>query len=88
MKFNNNQDKYKVKQIIDKNLIIFLENNNLLDVFIDRIIRNNPCLRFDDKKFKISSISAAFIWKETFEGNDFWKNLSAKYRQFMQFVEM
>ena len=38
MKFDNDQGRYKVKQIIDKRLIKFLEKKDLLNVFIDRVI--------------------------------------------------
>lgn len=80
MKFDNNQGRYKVKQIIDKRLIKFLERKELLAVFIDRVIEcgcNKEFLKKND--FKIPSISSAFIWSATIEGDEYWDKLNREY---------
>lgn len=80
MKFNNDQGRYKVKQIIDKRLIKFLEKKDLLNVFIDRIIEseyNKELLKTND--FKIPTISSAFLWSATVEGNLYWDKLNQEY---------
>lgn len=80
MKFDNNKDRYKVKKIINNNLIKFLESKKLLNVFIDRVIEseyNKELLKTND--FKIPSISSAFIWSATIEGDVYWDKLNREY---------
>ena len=80
MKFDNDQGRYKVKQIIDKRLIKFLEKKDLLNVFIDRVIEcgyNKELLKTND--FKIPSISSAFMWSATVEGKLYWDKLNREY---------
>lgn len=51
-----------------KKLIKFLEEENVLDLFIE----NNPCS-------KAINISQAFVWTNTKQGADFWRKLHSKY---------
>lgn len=80
MKFDNNQDRYGIKRVMNNDLIKFLENKKLLDLFIDRVINCNYSDKVWKKDgFKINSVSAGFIWSSSPEGGDYWDKLNREY---------
>lgn len=80
MKFDNNQDRYGIKRVMNNDLIKFLENKKLLDLFIDRVINcNHHDNVWKKDRFKINSVSAGFIWSLSPEGADYWDKLNREY---------
>jgi hypothetical protein len=63
-----------MKQIIEKNLVKFLKENNALDQFIE----NQPDLTFNPSR-ELGSIIKAFKWRDTYQGEDYWRELHYRF---------
>ena len=63
------------KEIID--LIHFLENNGVLGEYLCNLISSySESDSESDIKFEFLPIMNAFVWENTPEGHNFWKNLN------------
>lgn len=66
------------KITIRKELQDFLENEGILDVFIENVKRNRENIKLLTD-WKITGINTAFVWSETKEWWDYWNNINNKW---------
>ena len=86
MKFEKN---ISFKQYLSKDLIEFLEKENLMD-YVDKeskkqwtICNNHIEWNNNSYPIPINIVSCLFLWKITKQGNDFWANIGLKYDKFL-----
>lgn len=63
----------------------FLEKDNALLSYRENLLKCDDPLQFFGKNIPLLWLSGAFAWKNTKEGDQFWKDLDEKWHKYIQF---